>query len=76
MGGEGLVMRQLDAHVVPCAESPQLDQRADGDAIQDALQQITGGRSVPRVFVDGTFIGGGDDTVSACMQSCQALGLL
>ena len=34
------------------------------DAIQDALQTITGARSVPRVFVDGEFIGGGDDTVA------------
>jgi len=41
----------------------ELDERNDGDAIQDALQQITGGRSVPRVFIGGKFIGGGDDTV-------------
>ena len=32
------------------------------DEIQDILLDITGGRSVPRVFVDGHFIGGGDDT--------------
>lgn len=31
---------------------------------QDALGEITGARSVPRVFVGGKFIGGGDDTVS------------
>ena len=29
-----------------------------------AYAQITGGRSVPRVFIGGKFIGGGDDTVS------------
>jgi len=29
---------------------------------QDALQQITGARSVPRVFVGGKFIGGGSET--------------
>ena len=40
----------------------ELDERSDGDAIQDALLQLTGGRSVPRVFVGGKFIGGGDDT--------------
>ncbi len=42
---------------------PQLDQRQDGDSIQDALLEVTGGRSVPRVFIGGAFIGGGDDTV-------------
>ena len=40
----------------------QLDQNDDGDSIQDYLLQLTGGRSVPRVFVAGEFIGGGDDT--------------
>lgn len=40
----------------------ELDQRKDGDDIQDALLEITGGRSVPRVFIDGEFFGGGDDT--------------
>lgn len=40
----------------------ELDQRGDGDAIQDYLQKLTGGRSVPRVFIDEAFIGGGDDT--------------
>jgi glutaredoxin 3 len=40
----------------------ELDERNDGSAIQDALLEVTGGRSVPRVFVGGKFIGGGDDT--------------
>ncbi|KAL4434141.1 hypothetical protein ABPG75_000582 [Micractinium tetrahymenae] len=40
----------------------ELDGRNDGAAIQDYLLEITGGRSVPRVFVGGKFIGGGDDT--------------
>lgn len=40
----------------------ELDERDDGSAIQDVLLDITGGRSVPRVFIDGEFIGGGDDT--------------
>ena len=44
---------------------PQLDERPDGDEIQDALLEITGGRSVPRVFIGGKFFGGGDDTVAA-----------
>ena len=41
----------------------ELDKRDDGDAIQDIMQTMTGGRSVPRLFIDGNFIGGGDDTV-------------
>ena len=35
---------------------------SDGAAIQEYLGELTGGRSVPRVFVGGKFIGGGDDT--------------
>ncbi|EKX36830.1 hypothetical protein GUITHDRAFT_155125 [Guillardia theta CCMP2712] len=42
----------------------ELDLRDDGNAIQDALNNLSGGRSVPRVFVKGKFIGGGDDMVS------------
>jgi glutaredoxin 3 len=38
--------------------SLQLDKRGDGDEIQDALLEITGGRTVPRVFIAGEFIGG------------------
>lgn len=30
--------------------------------IQAALGQLTGGTSVPRVFINSEFIGGGDDT--------------
>ncbi|MEW5311382.1 MAG: hypothetical protein WDW38_003103 [Sanguina aurantia] len=40
----------------------ELENRSDEALIQDALLAMTGGRSVPRVFVDGQFIGGGDDT--------------
>ncbi|PNH10932.1 Protein tesmin/TSO1-like CXC 2 [Tetrabaena socialis] len=43
----------------------QLDGRPDGDVMQDALLEITGGRSVPRVFINGSFFGGGDDTAAA-----------
>jgi glutaredoxin 3 len=42
----------------------ELDQRADGDAIQQVLAGITGSSSVPKVFIGGQFIGGGDDTVA------------
>jgi glutaredoxin 3 len=47
----------------------------EGAAIQDALLDVTGGRSVPRVFVGGQFIGGGDDT-AAKASSGELLRLL
>ena len=45
-------------------EVMELDKREDGQAIQDIMLGMTGGRSVPRVFINGEFIGGGDDTVA------------
>jgi len=39
----------------------ELDSREDGSDIQDALLAITGGRTVPRVFIGGEFVGGGSD---------------
>ena len=53
----------------------ELDEREDGGRVQDALQQLTGRRSVPRVFVDGTFIGGGDET-HALLRSGELKALL
>ncbi|CAH3183481.1 unnamed protein product [Porites evermanni] len=38
----------------------ELDEIENGDAYQDALKEITGGRTVPRVFIGGKFVGGGD----------------
>jgi glutaredoxin 3 len=35
----------------------ELDEHEHGELIQDALQRVTGGRSVPRVFIQGNFIG-------------------
>ncbi|XP_069825078.1 glutaredoxin 2 [Dendropsophus ebraccatus] len=40
----------------------ELDEEDNGRQIQDALHQMTGGRTVPRVFVNGTCIGGGTET--------------
>lgn len=34
------------------------------DEIQDELLKMTGGRSVPRVFINGKFIGGGSETAA------------
>ena len=51
----------------------ELDTMDDGSAIQAALAQITGQRTVPNVFVKGKHIGGCDDTVAA--QKAGTLGL-
>ncbi|XP_059677557.1 glutaredoxin 2 [Gavia stellata] len=40
----------------------ELDMNKNGSQFQDVLEQMTGGRTVPRVFVNGTFIGGATDT--------------
>ncbi|XP_069705713.1 uncharacterized protein [Periplaneta americana] len=39
----------------------ELDTRDDGDTIQSILGEITGARTVPRVFVRGECLGGGTD---------------
>ena len=43
----------------------ELDTRADCDAVQAELKKLTGASSVPRVYVGGVFLGGGDDTAAA-----------
>lgn len=40
----------------------ELDLVDNGAAIQAALQEMTGQRTVPNVFIKGTHIGGNDDT--------------
>ncbi|KAM6262943.1 glutaredoxin 2 isoform 2-T2 [Spheniscus humboldti] len=40
----------------------ELDVNRNGSQFQDILEQMTGGRTVPRVFVNGTFLGGATDT--------------
>ncbi|KAL9960549.1 hypothetical protein ACROYT_G034023 [Oculina patagonica] len=49
----------------------ELDKVEDGSAIQDALLEITGGRTVPRVFIGGKFVGGGSE-----VRDLQAAGKL
>ncbi|KAJ6021001.1 hypothetical protein N7540_006505 [Penicillium herquei] len=39
----------------------ELDQDAEGAAIQDALQEITNQRSVPNIFIGQKHIGGNSD---------------
>lgn len=38
-----------------------LDKRDDGAAMQDALQEITGQRTVPNIFINHKHIGGNSD---------------
>jgi glutaredoxin 3 len=39
----------------------ELNQEDDGDAIQNALQQMTGQRTVPNIFINRVHIGGNSD---------------
>ncbi|EEA07571.1 glutaredoxin family protein [Cryptosporidium muris RN66] len=41
-----------------------IDRHPNMEEIQDYCLKITGARSVPRVFVNGSCIGGCDDTIS------------
>lgn len=43
----------------------ELNEREDGAAVQAALAELTGQRTVPNVFVKGKHIGGNDDTQKA-----------
>ena len=40
----------------------ELDEMDGGDEYQTILGKMTGARTVPRVFIGGKCIGGGDDT--------------
>jgi len=40
----------------------EIEKRPDCGEIQTYLKQLTGASSVPRVFIGGKCIGGGDDT--------------
>jgi len=40
----------------------ELNSNPDGTQIQDYMQEFTGARSVPRVFINGKCIGGGTET--------------
>lgn len=39
----------------------ELDRRSDAEDIQAVLGELTGARTVPRVFINGKFVGGGTD---------------
>jgi len=54
--------RILSQYTLKSYKIYELDQIADGDSYQESLHKLTGARSVPRVFIGGKCIGGGDDT--------------
>jgi glutaredoxin 3 len=71
------VVTRAPAHPPSCLL--QLDD--DRTGIQAELGKLTGATSVPRVFISGKFLGGGDDTVAAAQsgklaQLCKAAGVL
>lgn len=43
----------------------ELDEIDNGDAIQAALLESSGQRTVPNVFIKGQHVGGNDDTQAA-----------
>lgn len=45
-----------------------MDKVDNGDAIQDALLEVSGQRTVPNVFIKGTHLGGNDDTQAAARE--------
>ena len=52
----------IDAKVI------ELDKMDNGDAIQDALLELSGQRTVPNVFIKGNHLGGNDDTQKAARE--------
>merc|ERR1711963_380358 len=54
----GDLLTEEDYEVMEIESNPQCA------AIQDYLLKKTGGRSVPRVFINQKFVGGGDDVVA------------
>ena len=45
-----------------CIEIREIDSDPNCEEIQNYMKKITGARSVPRVFIGGKCIGGGDET--------------
>ena len=43
----------------------EIEKRPDCSEIQSYLRDLTGASSVPRVFIGGQCIGGGDDTAAS-----------
>lgn len=54
------ILDQLNAKY----KAVELNQESDGDDIQKALQQMTGQRTVPNIFIGRVHIGGNSDLES------------
>lgn len=67
--------RILSSHLKSNMVVVELDERDDGSDLQAYLAELTGARSVPRVFIGGKCIGGGDDT-EALDRSGQLIPML
>ena len=57
--------KQALSKVYPNYKVIEIENNPECQAIQDYMSQLTGGRSVPRVFINGKFLGGGDETAAA-----------
>eukprot|EP00898_Chlorokybus_atmophyticus_P007927 jgi/Chlat1/8135/Chrsp75S07564 len=57
-------LKNLMAKLGVKAKVFELDQQSDGSDVQAALQEWTGQRTVPNVFIGGKHVGGNDDTVA------------
>uniref|UniRef100_A0A7C9CNU8 Glutathione-disulfide reductase n=1 Tax=Opuntia streptacantha TaxID=393608 RepID=A0A7C9CNU8_OPUST len=68
-------VKQLFKQLGASYQAIELDQEPDGEAIQAALLEWTGQRTVPNVFIGGTHIGG-CDAVTAKHQQGQLVPLL
>lgn len=51
------LLRSYDANVYTI----ELDQESNGSAIQDALHELTGQKTVPNIFINRKHIGGNSD---------------
>lgn len=58
-------VKSLFSNLAVDAKVVDLDTLADGDAIQDALMDVSGMRTVPQVFIGGELVGGCDDVMGA-----------
>ena len=55
-----------DAGVAGCIV--ELDVVQGGDAMQSALKDLSGQRTVPNIYINGKHLGGCDDTISAAQN--------
>lgn len=58
----------LQKYNISDLEIVEIENMPDCDDVQDYMREVTGGRSVPRVFIGGKFVGGGDETAALDRQ--------